>query len=130
VAGARVARDAHALVCKAEGCGILAVLDRNLADSEARSRGGDKSIIRTVGGRCPSFKGPRGQIVLRPKTPALQRSIHAARNAADTFGHYHPHDDLNACARESCRVAAMIGGVAGAVGLCVSLARHLGMPTA
>ena len=124
VAAVAATRQAHALACSVAGCGLLAALDAALSAGE--KTGGIGHGPRVHG--CPPHESEMARAAnLSPKSTALSRSLHAAENAALSFSYRQPAEKVNACAREACRAAAMVGGVSGAVALCAELARRLGM---
>ncbi len=124
-AAVAITHRAHGLACKARGCALLAALTEALAaEAVAEQR---KAIQQVTAAACPTFgRPPRTHIVLVAKTPAVDRTVHAARNCREAYETvYRPANEVNAAAREAGRAAALAGGAAEALALCTELDRLL-----
>lgn len=130
LAAVAVARHAHRLLCKSTKCGVGSILDRVLAEDDESSR--DQLFDPFFRSKCPTYdKDVDLKINLSGrKTPAIARSIAAAQCCAGVYIYSGQplKDEAGRAAREASRVAALIGGVPGAIALCVELAQRLGMP--
>jgi hypothetical protein len=129
LAGVGVTRRAHALVCPAPTCAVTTALDTLQAARTEEERlpvlgSFFQKYCATAGRDCSK------EIHLTRKTSALDRTLHAAR---DSVRHYNTTGKVlyaGRAAREAARAALVASGLEEAVGLCVELARLLGIETA
>jgi hypothetical protein len=129
LAGIGVTRRAHALVCHAPTCEVLTALDALRAAETAEDRVPVLESFFTK--RCPTAgRDCSWYIPVTRKTSALDRTLAAARGCVRTYGRSMQVTYAGRAAREAARAALVAGGLEEAVGLCVELARLLGMETA
>ena len=125
-AATSVTRRAHALVCKAPRCGVMACLDAALAATTEKAR--ERALDPFFRRRCPTYgRDLDEKIWISVRTPAIDRTIEAAGNCAGCYWSFEMKKAAARAARESARAAALVGGVEEAVGLCIELAQRLGM---
>jgi hypothetical protein len=124
-AAVAITHRAHGLVCKSPRCSLLpalaGALEANTAPKQAKALG------KTYTASCPTYgKSLRNPVRLVPKTPAVDRTVHAVLNCRAAYREiYRPANDVNAVAREAAKAVALAVGVGEALALCAELNRLL-----